>query len=225
MISRLLAFVAALVVSAAAVAADSTTTTLASLTDTLQVGDVVFIRVPAKPFREVAAATGSWTNHVGIVVSVANGQPLIGESKFPRARLTPLADFVERSEGRRIAVTRLVDGLTDEQRAAVLLAASKRIGVFYDTGFDLHSRSRQFCSRYVREVLLEATGRQVGEVETFAKLLARRPDTDLAFWKLWYFGRIPWQRETVTPASVLNSPALRPVLEGVVAAVRNGEPA
>jgi len=238
MAPRLPAFIAAFLFAAvAAAAAPDTTgaaahdavaatlpaadaTTLASLAATLQVGDVVFIRVPAKPFREVAAATGSWTNHVGIVVSVADGKVLIGESKFPRSRLTPLADFVGRSEGRRMAVTRLADGLTDEQRAAVPAAASKRLGIFYDTGFDLHSKSRQFCSRYVREVLLEATGRQVGEVETFAKLLAHRPDTDLGFWKLWYFGYIPWQRETVTPASVLDSPALRRVFDGVVARAR-----
>jgi len=39
---------------------------------------------------------------------------------------------------------------------------------------------------------------------------------DLGFWKVWYFGRIPWQRETVTPASVLSSAQLRPIFDGVV---------
>ena len=38
----------------------------------------------------------------------------------------------------------------------------------------LHSH-REFCSRYAREVLAEATGDTVGEVETFAHLLASRP--------------------------------------------------
>ena len=206
--------------AAAVESRSETLITLDALAATLSVGDVVFIRVPAKPFREVAAATGSWTNHVGIVVGTADGQPLIGESKFPRSRLTPLADFVARSEGGRVAVARLAGGLSAEQQQAVFDAAGKRIGVYYDTGFDLHSASRQFCSRYVREVLLEATGTRVGEVETFATLLMRRPETDLSFWKLWYFGRIPWQRETVTPASVLNSPALRRVFDGVVASSR-----
>jgi len=40
---------------------------------------------------------------------------------------------------------------------------------FPHTGFDLHSPG-QFCSRFVREVLLEATGVEVGEVETFGAL-------------------------------------------------------
>lgn len=178
------------------------------------VGDLVFIRVPIRPFREVAAATGSWTNHVGIVVGTDDdGEALIGESTFPFSRTTKLSRFIARSEGGRVAVARLVDEPTDEQKNAIVDAARRRTGVFYDTGFNLSS-SRQFCSRYVREVLREATGTEVGEVETFAQLLARRPGTGVGFWRLWYFGSIPWHRETVTPASVLASPALRLVFDG-----------
>src|SRR5450755_681439 len=41
----------------------------------LKVGDLVFIRIAFRPFAEVAAATGTWTNHVGIVVDVSGGAP------------------------------------------------------------------------------------------------------------------------------------------------------
>lgn len=176
----------------------------------LQVGDLVFIRVGARPFLEVAAATGSWTNHVGIVIETHGTEPLIAESTFPLARLTPLSRFIARSEQRRVAVQRLRTPLTPDAAARIQAAARRRLGTFYDTGFNLHSR-RQFCSRFVREVLQEATGVSVGEVETFGALLARQPGTDLRFWRLWYFGRIPWQRRTVTPASLLGSPVLVPV--------------
>jgi hypothetical protein len=88
--------------------------------------------------------------------------------------------------------------------------------VFYDTGFDLHSR-RQFCSRYVLEVLREGAGIDVGRVETFAELLHESPGADLGFWRAWYFGRIPWQRETVTPASLLRTPGLATVFDGAAA--------
>lgn len=37
----------------------------------LEVGDVVFVRIPFAPFTEVAKTTMSWTNHVGIVVDVS----------------------------------------------------------------------------------------------------------------------------------------------------------
>ena len=192
-----------------------------SLSPELAVGDVIFIRVSAKPFREVAAATNSWTNHVGIVLAIDGKEPLIGESTFPFSRTTTLSKFIARSQNGRYAVARLKTGLSPSQRQAVVRAAERRSGIFYDTGFDLHSR-RQFCSRYVREVLAEATGINIGEVQTFADLLKQQPGVNLDFWKVWYFGRIPWERATVTPASLLQSPALQLVFDSatVVQAVR-----
>jgi permuted papain-like amidase YaeF/Yiix C92 family enzyme len=188
---------------------------IGALTTHLEVGDVIFTRVIPRPFRKVAEATGSWTNHVGIVVDCSGGEVLVAESKFPLSRLTRLTAFVRRSEEGRIAVMRLTSPLTDEHRHQLRCAARRRLRTFYDTGFNLHSR-RQFCSRFVREVIHEGTGISVGRVETFAGLLSRRPHTDLSFWKMWYFGRIPWTRETVTPASLLDCQHLRTVFEGSV---------
>lgn len=178
----------------------------------LHVGDLVFIRVTARPFLEVANATACWTNHVGVVVDTDGDEPLIAESTFPLARTTPLSHFVQRSEHGRCAVARLNSPLTPAQCQLLVAAAARRMGRLYDTGFNLHS-SRQFCSRFVREVLHEATEIEVGEVETFATLLQRNPNPQLTFWRLWYLGRIPWQRSTVTPANVLRSPHLRVIFD------------
>lgn len=183
----------------------------------LQVGDLVFIRVGLKPFREVAAATGSWTNHVGIVVATEGGQVQVAEATVPWSRRGSLQRFVARSEGGRVAVRRLARPLTADQAEQVDQAARRREGVLYDTGFDLHS-PRQFCSRFVHEVLRDATGLQVGEVQTFQQLLQQQPQTGLGFWRWWYGGQIPWQRQTVTPASVLDSPLLQTVFDGRLAA-------
>lgn len=188
--------------------------TLEALGRTLAIGDLVFIRVKARPFREVADATGSWTNHVGIVIETAGDEPMVAESTFPWSRETGLARFVARSEHRRVAVSRMITPLAPEQASRVVDAARRRFGVCYDTGFDLRSR-RQFCSRYVREVLDEATGIAVGEVETFGRLLDRNRRANLGFWKLWYLGAIPWHRETVTPASVMSSDELVALFDGV----------
>lgn len=185
-----------------------------ALASTLEVGDVVFIRVTAKPFREVARATNSWTNHVGIVVDTSGPEPTIGESRFPLSGTTSWSRFIARSEHGRVSIRRLPTGLTNDQRLRVSEAAGRRSGILYDTGFDLHSR-REFCSRYVREVMHDATGKDIGEVETFSHLLRSNPGAKLAFWRLWYFGRIPWQRETVTPAAMLRSPGLRTVFDGL----------
>ena len=187
---------------------------VAQLSRSLQVGDIVFTRIGAYPFRKVAEATGTWTNHVGIVLDVSGQEPLIGESRFPFSGSTTLSRFVARSAGGRVAVMRLPNPLTQAQQIALVAAALQRDHVFYDTGFDAHSH-RQFCSRYVREVLLQSTGVEVGRVETFQQLLANAPQADVGFWRAWYFGSIPWQRETVTPDSVLHTPGLRAVYDGV----------
>ncbi len=212
----LLALCAALFSQCALAEAPLPSTTTTALASQLEVGDLVFIRVSALPFRKVSETTGSWTNHVGIVVATGGAEPIIAESTFPLSKRGGLARFLGRSEGGRVDVRRLNARLSAAQQYAVTRAAQKRLGIFYDTGFDLHS-NRQFCSRFVREVVREATGIEVGQVETFGAMLARNPNTELGFWRLWYFGSIPWQRETVTPASVLDSPQLRAVFDGYAA--------
>ena len=162
----------------------------------------------------MAEATGTWTNHVGIVLDVSGAEPTIGESRFPLSGSTTLSRFVARSAGGRVAVMRLPVALTAAQQQAIAAAAAQRRHVFYDTGFDAHSH-RQFCSRYVREVLQQGAGADVGRVQTFRQLLAEAPKADVGFWRAWYFGSIPWQRETVTPASVLRTPGLQAVFDGV----------
>lgn len=179
----------------------------------LKVGDLVFIHVTPLPFKKVSEATQSWVNHVGIVVDVSGNEPVIAESRFPLSTTTTLSRFVKRSQDGRVAVTRLDKPLTEQQGHSVWHASSKRLGVFYDTGFSLNSQ-RQFCSRFVREVLAESTGITVGEIETFKTLLSHNPDTDLAFWRMWYFGNIPWDRKTVTPASVFHSSNMNVVFDG-----------
>jgi cell wall-associated NlpC family hydrolase len=204
-----------LLVTTAASAMASAATPLDELASQLRVGDLVFIHVGFKPFREVATATGSWTNHVGIVVAADSHGVQVAEATVPWSRRGSLQRFVARSEGGRVAVRRLAQPLTEAQIQQVDAAARRREGVLYDTGFDLHS-PRQFCSRFVHEVLRDATGHTVGEVQTFHHLLQQQPGTELGFWRAWYLGQIPWQRHTVTPASVLQSPLLQTVFDGNV---------
>jgi hypothetical protein len=186
---------------------------IAQLAQHVQVGDLVFIRVSALPFQAVAYATDTWTNHVGIVADIEGDEPRVGESSFPFSRTTTLSKFVSRSEQGRVAITRLKTALTPQQVKQIQLAVQRRHGVFYDTGFSLYSRG-QFCSRYAHEVLNEATGIAIGKVETLKDVLTNKPDMKLGFWRLWFFGKIPWGRQTITPASLLNSAELTSVFSG-----------
>lgn len=189
----------------------------AVLFDELRTGDLVFTRIDVLPFREVAAATGTWTNHVGIVIGRDGNMPLVAESTFPWSRVTPMASFVARSQAGRVAVLRLPAVLDATAQARVAAAAERRLGIFYDTGFNLHS-PRQFCSRFVREVVEEALGQPLGQVQTLAQLMEQQPQARLGFWRTWYLGSIPWTRQTITPASLLADPRLQTVFDGRLAA-------
>lgn len=112
-----------------------------------------------------------------------------------------------------MAITRLPTPLDAIQQAKLTLAVAERKGIFYDTGFDLHSH-KQFCSRYVREVLQEAVNVELGKVENFSTLLKDNPQANQKFWRSWFFGSIPWQRETVTPASLLRDEKMHIVFDG-----------
>ena len=186
---------------------------LSELEAALHTGDIVFTCIPGTPFRQLADVTRTWTNHVGIVVGFDSFGAVVAESRIPLSSRTRLANFVRRSAHGRVAVMRLSRPLTTSEIRRLECAAGHRIGRLYDTGFNLRSR-RQFCSRFVREVLQESTGVVVGEITTFRDLLERNPETNLRLWKTWFFGRIPWERTTVTPASLYTSAALAVVFDG-----------
>jgi hypothetical protein len=184
------------------------------LESTLRAGDIVFTRIGGAPFRQIADATGTWTNHVGIVVGFNRTGAVIAESRVPLSCRTRFANFVRRSADGRVAVLRLPRPLTEGEVRRLQQETGCRMGRLYDTGFNMRS-GRQFCSRFVREVLQASTGETVGEVVTFRDLLEREPDADLRLWKVWYFGRIPWERTTVTPESLYASPSLEVVFDGL----------
>ncbi len=122
---------------------------------------------------------------------------------------------MRRSDHGRVAISRPAIPIGPLEQARIRRAVRQRARLLYDTGFNLHSR-RQFCSRYVREVLLDATGLCVGKEQSFAELYAEQPAAALRFWKLWYLGRIPWSRVTVTPASLLRCGKLELLFDGHV---------
>lgn len=188
---------------------------IADLESHLRVGDIVFTRIGGPPFRQIADATRTWTNHVGIVVGFNCFGAIVAESRVPLSRRTRFRRFVRRSAQGRVAVLRLPRKLSDEEVVLLRRSMKRRLGRLYDTGFNLRSR-RQFCSRFVRELLQESTGEAIGEVQTFRELLERNREADLRLWNLWYFGRIPWERLTVTPESLYTSPSLKVLFDGTV---------
>jgi hypothetical protein len=179
------------------------------------VGDIVFTRIRGPIFTRVATTTQSWTSHVGIIVDYRRGDWVVAESGIPFVRRTPLRKFLGRSADQRFSIRRLKDEPNDEEKRAMLAFADSQIGRPYALGFDLKSR-KTFCSKFVHDVIYACTGQSIGEIETFEQMLHRNPHASLAFWRVWFFGFIPWQRTTITPASELDSPLLKTVIQNRV---------
>ncbi|WP_434776958.1 YebB family permuted papain-like enzyme [Neisseria sp. Ec49-e6-T10] len=178
----------------------------------LEVGDVVFTCVSAYIFRNISKASLCWSNHVGIIVGHDGHDYLVAESRLPVSQTTTLTEFVKRSYNQYFAVKRLATPLTDQQKLAICSQVPLRLNVLYHTGFKLDSK-RQFCSKFVYEIYSDALNIQLGKIETFNDLLKTNPDANLTVWRFWFFGKIPWHRKTVTPASLWFCPKLEMVYD------------
>ena len=192
---------------------------LRQLTPLLQDGDLIFIRISNPIFRRVAETTDSWETHVGILFSGTNGTWQVAESTFPFSRFSSLDRFIARSEHGRFCILRYQGGLTPEEKLDLRLSAGLRMGIRYDLGFNYDS-PRLYCSKFVRQVYQEATGYNVGRLETFQQLLDNNPRAPLDFWRAWFFGFIPWDRRCVTTTSQLKSREFVPVFDSTNAEVR-----
>lgn len=178
-----------------------------ALSHQLRDGDLVFISVINPLFKHVANATHSRATHVGIAFYDQTRGWLIAESTVPFAKYTSLNRYLRRSYGRWVAVRRISQNLNANQTQLLRNACDKRMGRWYDFGFNYDS-PRLFCSKFVFDVYREAINIEVGSLQSFEDLF--RPDTNqsLWFWRMWFFGEIPWSRRTVTPASQLSASSL-----------------
>ena len=178
----------------------------------LREGDIIFIRIRNALYRKVAETSRSWESHTGILFRNPDGAWTVAESTIPFSKFTPLEKFLTHSEGGRFLVRRLRGGLSQAEVLRLRAAAGRRMGILYHLGFRYDS-PRLFCSKLVHDSYLEATGREVGHMETFRELLAANPVAPLWFWRIWFLGRIPWERRTVTTTSELQSPILVTVFD------------
>ncbi|MEO6784612.1 MAG: YiiX/YebB-like N1pC/P60 family cysteine hydrolase [Chthoniobacteraceae bacterium] len=178
----------------------------------LREGDLIFIRTPNALYREITETSRSWESHVGILFRDACGAWTVAESTMPFSKFTPLPKLLTHSKHGRFVIRRLRGGLTPEEAGRLRAAATRRMGILYHLGFKYDS-PRLFCSKLVYDSYLEATSRKIGHIETFRDMLATNPSAPLPFWRIWFFGRVPWDRRTITTTSELRSPLLVTVFD------------
>ncbi len=178
----------------------------------LEIGDIIFTCIAAQLFKSISTASLCWSNHVGIIIGHNGEDYLVAESRVPISTTTTLKKFIKRSNKHHYAIKRLRNVLTEQQKTAICNQIPQRLNILYHTGFRFDSK-RQFCSKFIYEIYKEALDLEIGKIETFNDLLKSNPNANLTFWKLWFFGRIPWQRKTITPASLWFSPKLETIFD------------
>jgi len=191
------------------------TTLINDLESSIKEGDIIFISIASPLYRQVAKGTGSWTSHVGFVIKEDN-QWFVLESAVPTVRKVSLSSFVARTTNNEVSLLRLKNELSQDDIEKLKATAQKRMGRFYHLGFNFDSK-RQFCSKFVYLTYKEALGIELGKVQTLAELLEENPQASVNFWRCWFFGFVPWQRRTITPASQLFDPQLRTIYTTVSA--------
>lgn len=175
----------------------------------LRVGDIVFIEATNYVFQRVSVAQGGWMNHAGIVVR-EKGELVVAESTIPWVRTASLCKFNNKSKDQRFEVKRVYRELMMSEEKGLYLLAKDMKRTLYDLGFDFTS-NRMYCSKFVRYLVKEIMGVELGTRQKLEELYKDQDDSEITFWTVWYGGKIPWERITVTPKSLYDDSQLEVV--------------
>ena len=186
----------------------------------LRPGDLLFMGMESKLFREVARATLTWVAHTGLVLQDEAGGWIVYESKVPLSTRTELCGFLARAPAGMVAAGRW-SGLTPSDLRVLKDEAEKRMGILYQQHFDYDSKL-QFCSKFVHDIFAQVPGApEVGRIETFADIMSRA-ERELSaeefaetksFFESWFGGSVPAAQRTVTPGAVFEDSDLQLIFD------------
>ena len=176
----------------------------------LKSGDIIFISIPYFLYQQIEKGTACRASHVGMVFHDENEGWVVAESKVPVSTYTKLDKYLARTKGGWCCVRRLNRELNENEINRLREECDKQMGKLYHLGFKYIS-PRLFCSKLVYDAYNRALNIEVGELNTLRELFEKQPRMSVRFWRLWYFGFIPWDRITVTPASQLDADNLETV--------------
>ena len=180
----------------------------------LREGDIAFINVDTWLYRKVAAATKSWTTHVGIVLKEKD-KWIVAESSIPFSKKTPFCKFIQHTSHDQYSIRRI--GHTEfamKEMEQIKSLVNANMGRFYDLYFNYDS-PRLFCSKFVYDLIKDTTGMEIGQVETLDNIRKNNPTGDTTFWEYWFLGNVPWQQRTITPQSMYEDAKLITISENL----------
>ena len=176
-------------------------------------GDVVFQTSRSAQSLAIQRATRSPWSHMGIVF-LRGGEPWVVEAVEP-VKATPLASWIARGEGGRVAVKRLRDAdraLTPAAVAALRREAERFLGRHYDLAFGW-SDERVYCSELVWKAYERALGRKLGALERLGAFDLTDPVVKRKLAER--YGRaVPLDEPVISPAAVFGSEELVEVPAG-----------
>jgi hypothetical protein len=142
------------------------------------------------------------------IVYENDGRFFVYEAVQP-VKLTPLKEWINRGENNHYVIKRLANA--DEVLTRETLTKMKQIGEkFKGKNYDIYfewSDDKIYCSELVWKIYMEATGIEIGELETLS-------DFDLSNeivqqkMKERYGDNIPKNEKVISPAAMLNSDKL-----------------
>ncbi len=161
-------------------------------------GDLVFQTSRSRQSAAIQLATNSPYSHVGIIEVTPKGTFVI--EAIGKVTRTRWSAWKARGEGGKVAILR-PSGLSESKIRDVLAQARGFLGRPYDVKFGW-TDDRIYCSELVYKAYLRGAGVHAGRLQKVRELELGAIEQQV----VERYGKIPWELELVTPASVAEAP-------------------
>ncbi len=188
------------------------TATVAQLSPTLREGDLIFHTSQSAQSQAIQLATHSPYSHCGLLYKT-NGKWQVFEAVQP-VKLTPLARWVARGQGRHFVVKRLRDAattLTPKALERLRAAGQPMLGRDYDLAFNW-SDKQIYCSELIWKVYDRGLHRQLGQLQHLRDFDLTNPAVQAKL-RERYGNELPLNEPVISPASVFGSAELVTVVK------------
>ncbi len=179
---------------------------------TVRDGDIVFHTSRSAQSRAIQLATHSPYSHMGVVLH-RGGRPYVLEA-VATIRYTPLAEWIDRGQGRHYVVKRLKNArslLTPAALHAIRRVARRMEGRPYDLTFEW-SDDRLYCSELVFKLYDRSLGIRLGDIQKLRDFDLSAPEVRAKLEER-YGEHFPLEEPVIAPAAIFSSPALYTVVE------------
>ncbi|RFS19380.1 YiiX family permuted papain-like enzyme [Chitinophaga silvatica] len=173
----------------------------------IQEGDIIFQISESDLSTAIQLATHSKYSHCGIIFKKQDGW-YVYEALQP-VRYTPIRQWIANGKNHHYIIKRLKNATT--VLSAAIVDKMKAIGEQYNgKDYDFYfgwSDDRIYCSELVWKIYHEATGLEIGKLQTLRSFDLSSPQVKQQM-ELIYHGKIPLDEPIISPVSMFESTLL-----------------